>query len=218
MKRSELVRRTPLRAKLPDATPKPAPGPRKRKCAICREPFQPRSMTHKACGPVCAEWLAARVAAVQKAKQQRQELAQDKIKREGMKSYTELVAEAQRAFNAFIRARDDGLPCICCGRSETTVTGLGSHGWDCGHFRSTGSAPHLRFNEDNAARQLVLCNRYGAGRAVDYRIGLIARIGLERVEALEADNAPRKWTHDELRAIKAHYKQKLKELQNGKDR
>lgn len=172
-------------------------------------------MTHKACGPECAAAVAVKVTAAQKAKQQRQERAQDKIKREGMKTYPELIAEAQRAFNAFIRARDEGLPCVCCGRDETKVQGLGAHGWDCGHFRSTGSAPHLRFNEDNAARQLVLCNRYGAGRAVDYRLGLIARIGLARVEALEADNTPRKWSHEELRAIKAHYQRRVREMKKG---
>lgn len=81
-----------------------------------------------------------------------------------------------------------------------------------GHYRSTGSASHLRFNEDNVHRQLVYCNRYGAGRAVDYRLGLINRIGLQRVEALEADNQPHKWTREELIAIKEKYKQKLKEL------
>ena len=91
--------------------------------------------------------------------------------------------------------------------------GLSAHGWDCGHYRSTGSASHLRFHEDNAHRQLVICNRYGAGRAVDYRIGLIARIGLERVEALEADNTPHKWTAEELREIKARYKAKLKQME-----
>ena len=45
---------------------------------------------------------------------------------------------------------------------------------------------------------------------MDYRIGLIARIGLEAVEALEADNTLRRYTADELRAIKTMYREKLK--------
>ena len=45
------------------------------------------------------------------------------------------------------------------------------------------------------------CNRWGAGRAVDYRIGLICRIGLASVEALESENDPTKWTIEELREI-----------------
>lgn len=106
------------------------------------------------------------------------------------------------------RLWDAHLPCICCSRTSEKQYLTGTN-WDCGHYRSTGSAPHLCFHEDNAHRQLTVCNRHGAGRAVDYRIGLIARIGLARVEALEADNEPRHYTVDQLIA---HYKQELKEL------
>jgi hypothetical protein len=41
---------------------------------------------------------------------------------------------------------------------------------------------------------------------------VVARIGEERVEALESDNTPHKWTHDELRAIRDTYRAKLKEV------
>lgn len=47
---------------------------------------------------------------------------------------------------------------------------------------------------------------------MDYRQGLIQRIGLERVEALETNNTTSKWTAERLREIKTLYKQKLKEL------
>jgi len=43
------------------------------------------------------------------------------------------------------------------------------------------------------------------------RIGLIERIGKDRVEAIEADNSTHKWTRDELVAIRRHYTAKLKE-------
>ena len=55
-------------------------------------------------------------------------------------------------------------------------------------------------------------NRYLSGNAVDYRIGLIARIGLQAVEELEADNQVRKWSVDELKAIRAECRAKLKAL------
>jgi hypothetical protein len=84
--------------------------------------------------------------------------------------------------------------------------------YDCGHYRSVGSAPHLRFMEANAHAQRKACNRWGAGRAVDYRIGLIQRIGIEAVESLEADNRIHKWTREELIEIRDTYKRKLKEL------
>jgi glutaredoxin len=141
------------------------------------------------------------------------ERAETRQRKEALQRIPDLVRIAQVAFNAFIRARDAGKPCICCGRTEGQGYGLSAHGWDAGHYRSTGSASHLRFNEDNVHRQLVVCNRHGAGRAVDYRIGLIQRIGSERVEALEASNAPHKWTREELKEITQTYRRKLKELQ-----
>ncbi len=122
------------------------------------------------------------------------------------------LALAQKAFNAFVRERDKDQPCICCGREKTQVNGLRAHGWDAGHYRSRGSAPHLRFNEDNCHRQLVYCNQFRSGNAVDYRLRLIERIGLERVEALEADQAARHYTDDDYIAIAALYRAKLKAL------
>lgn len=182
---------------------KPPKGPKLKKCKICREPFVPRNMGHVACKPECAQIHCATVAAKQKAKVQRQERAQDKVKREGMKTYPQLIREAQAAFNLVVRMRDQfaGYACISSGRPLD----WNGNAVDAGHYRSTGSAPHLRFNFDNCHAQSKHDNQYKAGNAVDYRIGLIARIGLDRVEALEADNAPRKWTHDELRAMKSEF-------------
>jgi hypothetical protein len=75
-----------------------------------------------------------------------------------------------------------------------------------------GSAPHLRFNEDNCHAQSKHDNQYKSGNAVDYRQGLIARIGLARVEALEADQTPCRWTIEELQAIRDTYRAKLRAL------
>ncbi len=189
--------------------------PRPKRCRHCRTQFMPARPMQVACGLDCAKAVGAKVAAKNAATQARQERAADRAKRESMKPLRKLMSEAQAVFNAWVRERDRNQPCICCGRTTTGVDGLGAHGWDAGHYRSTGSASSLRFSEDNVHRQLVLCNRHGAGRAVDYRIGLIARIGLARVEALEADNAVHKWTREELRAIKSTYAAKRRELKES---
>jgi len=178
------------------------------KCKICRAEFQKRSMTHKCCSPECAEIFGREQTKKQAAKKEREET---KARKEKLKTLHDWIADAQTVFNKFIRLRDRGLPCICCGRYGD-VGAIGG-GYDSGHYRSRGSAGHLRFHEDNAHAQLKQCNRYGAGRAVDYRIGLIKRIGLERVEALEADNKPHKWTVDELKEIIRVYRAKCKELE-----
>lgn len=214
MKRGEL-KRTPFAR----SEPKPATGkPKMKKCANrdCRAPYQvdPKQPWKNWCSSDCGAAIGLAKLAGQKAKKQRQERAQDKAKLDTFKTYPQLVAACQKAFNAVVRQRDIGQPCICCGRTSEKTYMTGSN-WDCGHFRSTGSAPHLRFNFDNAHRQLVYCNRHGAGRAVDYRLGLIARIGLARVEALEADNTPAKWTHDDLRQMTKEFQAQLRDMKKA---
>ena len=181
-----------------------------KKCKICRKPNRPFKTT---CSIECESDLGLKLLDKAKRAEAKQVRAVDKMRKEKLKSRSDWMREAQQAFNAFIRERDKDQPCICCGRLETKVTGLGAHGWDSGHYRSVGSAPHLRFNENNVHRQLVYCNRYGAGRAVDYRIGLIERIGLQAVEELEADNTVQKWSIDDLKQIKELYKRKLREIE-----
>lgn len=209
LSRSTSLRRTPFKRKpLGERTPiLTSTTPRRRKCAVCTEPFKPQRMGQKVCGPACAQVQGRR----ETEKQDRQETRE---RRQALKTRSDWLKEAQAMFNAFIRARDAHLPCICCGRTSEKQYLTGSN-WDCGHYRSTGSAPHLRFNEDNAHRQLTVCNRHGAGRAVDYRMGLIARIGLERVEALESDQTPRHYSIDDLKAIKATYAAKLRALKES---
>jgi len=190
---------------------------RKRTCKVCRNNFQPVRCLQQTCSFDCEVKLGLIHAERSKAKREKAEriaeIASTKILREKLKTKRDWTKEAQIAFNAYIRHRDNGKLCICCGKPLGTQQ-IGG-GFDAGHYRSIGSAPHLRFDERNVHGQQKQCNRYGAGRAVDYRIGLIARIGLEAVESLEADQTPKKYTIAELRAIKAHYVAKLKELKNG---
>lgn len=177
-------------------------------CRHCQREFLPLRPLQAVCGPVCATRKAKADSAAKKAT----ERAQTTARREALKTIADRIKEAQTEFNAYIRLRDAGQPCICCGRTANDRDLITGSRWDAGHYRSTGSAGHLRFNEDNCHRQLVVCNRHGAGRAVDYRLGLVARIGVERVEALEASNQPHKWTHQELIEIRARYKAKRKAL------
>lgn len=165
-------------------------------------------MGHVVCSPPCAVEWAARKAKRDLAKLAKAERARDRATREKLKTRSDWMREAQREFNAFIRARDAGKPCICCGEAMNwNVNQV-----DAGHYRSVGSAPHLRFDERNVHAQSKQCNRWGAGRAVDYRLGLIARIGIEAVESLESDQSAQKWPIDELKEIKAVYRQRRKEL------
>jgi hypothetical protein len=179
---------------------------RKRKCQVCREKFEPRTISHRACKPDCAKALAQEV-------RQKAERKQDRARKVALKTRGDWLKEAQAAFNAFIRERDRlaGHACISSGRPLD----WSGNAVDAGHYRSVGSAPHLRFNEDNCHAQSKHDNQYKSGNAVDYRLGLIARIGLAAVEALEADQTPMRYTIPELQQIKAMYKAKLAELRQA---
>jgi hypothetical protein len=183
-----------------------------RKCRVCKTVFQPVRCLQSVCSAECA----LEQAKAKRAKNNRLQAAVErkavKLQREKLKTRGDYLKEAQQAFNQYIRLRDQlaGHPCISSGRPLD----WSSNAVDAGHWRSTGSAPHLRFDERNCHAQSKHDNRYLAGNAVDYRIGLIARIGLAEVEALEADQTPRKWTIEQLKEIRDTYRCKLKVLRN----
>jgi hypothetical protein len=182
-----------------------------KKCKHCGETFTPSRSMQQACSIFCAVALVEKLNQKRAAKSERQDKKAVREKLDAMKTKPELLKLAQLAFNSFIRARDADKPCICCGKPLNT----GPNSFDAGHYRSVGSAPHLRFVENNVHGQTKYCNNYLASNAVGYRKGLIDRIGLEAVEALEADQTPRKYTHDELRDLAASYRAKLRELKKG---
>lgn len=189
--------------------------PKKCKAPGCGQRFKPMLSTQKVCSPACALAMAKdpklqKVAAKAITKQKRQDLQE---RREKLKTKGEHLREAQAAFNAYIRERDRlaGYACISSGRPLD----WNGNAVDAGHYRSTGAAPHLRFDENNCHAQSKHDNRYLSGNVTEYRLGLIQRIGLAAVEALEADQAPRRYTIEDLQAIKALYRQKLRDLKRA---
>ncbi|MPS99529.1 MAG: ninG protein [Pseudomonas sp.] len=189
---------------------------RRTRCAHCRAkltPERPSQIVHAECAESYAiakrekeersQAKAARMAA-------KVEKAETRRRKEAIKTIPQLTREAQLAFNAYIRARDQaaGHDCISSGRPLD----WSGNAVDAGHYRSTGAAPHLRFNEDNCHTQSKHDNRFLAGNVIEYRIRLLDRIGLARVEALEANNEIRKWTREELIAIRNEYRAKAKQL------
>ncbi|MCO7515730.1 recombination protein NinG [Pseudomonas guariconensis] len=189
--------------------------PKKCKAPGCGQRFKPSLSTQTVCSMACARAMAKdpklqKVAAKAITKQAREDL---KARREKLKTKGDHLREAQQAFNAYIRERDRlaGYPCISSGRPLD----WNGNAVDAGHYRSTGAAPHLRFDENNCHAQSKHDNRYLSGNVADYRIGLIKRIGLEAVEALERDQSVRRYTIEDLKAIKALYRQKLKDLRRA---
>lgn len=174
-------------------------------CKVCKAEYEPQKMGQKVCSPECALSLAiserGKAEKVAKVKEKRA----DKVKRDKLKSRSEWAREAQTAFNSFIRARDDDLPCISCGRHHTGQ-------YHAGHYLSVGARPELRFVELNVHKQCSPCNTHLSGNAVLYRIALINKIGTAGVDWLEGPHEPKRYTIDDLKAIKHEYAAKAKEL------
>ena len=134
-------------------------------------------------------------------------------KRESLKSKSRWDKEAQSAFNRYIRIRDEGKECVSCGNpllgKSNYLTGSAI---DASHYRSRGAASHLKFNVFNVHSACTRCNRQLSGNAVEYRIRLVDRIGLKRVERLEADNAPRRFDVTYLKRVKAIFSRRANAL------
>lgn len=196
-------------------------GVRRCKYSKCRKPYEAKFSTlEECCSPSCAIGYAKELSTERLARKWRRAVGKERtIRRRELRehrkksmSLSKLKNLADREFGRFIRERDFGQPCICCG--EYAKSGERENGgvYDAGHYRTKGAADHLRYNEDNAHLQRKYCNRWRSGNQAAYRVRLIDKIGLAKVEALDNDNGTHKWTRDELTEIRRKYLAKWKAL------
>jgi hypothetical protein len=179
-----------------------------KKCKVCKTEFTPVRPLQTVCSVLCGLDHARQATEKKKAKEAQEDRKKTREKLDAMRTKPQLVKVAQTAINAFVRARDADKPCISCGKPPS----IESNSVDAGHFRSVGSAPHMRFVEDNVHGQCKHCNQYLAGNVLAYRKGLIERIGLERVEQIESDQTVRKYTREGLQEIARHYNAEARRL------
>jgi hypothetical protein len=124
------------------------------------------------------------------------------IAKEKMKSYSQRLGEAKKVFQKWVRVRDKDLPCISCGAKVSSV-------WDGGHYKKAELYSGVIFNELNTNLQCGKCNRYLGGNELNYRVGLIAKIGegaVKELEQLAETTRTKKYSNEELEAIKLKYK------------
>ncbi len=174
---------------------------RTKKCRNCKEPFTPmRSTLEKYCTkPECIRvWIE-----VEKAKQW---IKSKKEKKAELMSVSDWLKITQATFNKFIRMRDKGLNCISCGKPPKKI--------NAGHYYSSGGHSNVRFDEENCNVQCEFCNTSLSGNLLNYREGLISKIGESRLEALKTrSNEVRRFTIEELKELNELYKQKIKSIE-----
>lgn len=185
-----------------------APKPKKCKNPSCGISFTPQRLGQVVCSPRCG--LAIKDVNQGRAHKalaqvERKEI---KVRKERLKSRADHLREAQAVFNEWVRLRDADLPCISCGRHHDGQ-------YHAGHYRTVGANPEIRFEPLNVWKQCAPCNTHLSGNLVNYRLSLLQRIGVEKLEWLEGPHPARKYTTEEIKAIKADYREKIKELKKG---
>lgn len=125
------------------------------------------------------------------------------------KSLSSLKAITQRNCNAYIRKRDEGLPCISCNKYKQYM--------DAGHFIPIGSLECMRFVEENIHAQCTDCNQWLGGCHKRFEQGLINRYGQEYVDRLrememQFRRSNLRWDKAKLVEINLMFLKKFKEL------
>ncbi len=195
-----------------------------KKCPICKSEYLPWSSTQK----TCTDWQCGlafsrqqEAIKVEREIRKQEKLQRDDLRqrRERLKGKSEWEKEAQAAFNRYIRWRDFGKDCASHdGPLISNSNYLTGSAVDASHYLSRGARSHLRFNVFNVHSACTKCNRQLSGNAVEFRIRLIQRIGLERVERLEADNTVRKFDIEYLKRVKAIFTRRARHYEKLRKR
>lgn len=126
------------------------------------------------------------------------------------KSLPKLKAEAQLVFNAYIRKRDEGQPCISCGEFKTL---------QAGHYFPIQGYDGLRYEEFNVNGECAGCNCFDESHLIGYGDNLKNKLGdrnfgLLKLRAEDYKKNGYKWSRSELEQMIAFYKNEIKNLNN----
>jgi hypothetical protein len=121
------------------------------------------------------------------------------LHRVGISSTQQAIAKLDRAFSTMIRARDEGKPCIACGKTHRE--------WDAGHYRRR-ELMSTRFNYQNVNAEGKGCNRgthnnkYGMKDMDLYRENLDKRWGRGTAQRLyKLSQQLRQWDERDLNVL-----------------
>ena len=166
-----------------------------KQCKQCGEFYKPFNTLQVVCSAICALEFNSK----------KEVDKRFKVMKSDSRSLIELRNLARVSFQIYIRQRDKDLPCISCNKSDAK--------WDAGHYLKAEIYTKLIFNEDNVHKQCSYCNLQLAGNLIEYRKGLVKKIGINRVQELEdmADSSRSyKFTKEELITLAKNYKLKIK--------
>lgn len=196
-----------------------------KKCRACPNKFEPFNSLQAACSPACALKIGKKQAAKKAEKAAKQARAE---RREfNRRDLSWQHKQCQRVFNRMRVLeelqwfRDRGLEpeCISCGKTHMD--------WCCGHFKTRGAQPGLRYDRMNcylqcnkACNESLSGNIEGTKTSRGYKQGLIERFGKFEgqwiIKYCEVNTDPVKWTWQELEALRKQWSQRIRDLESGR--
>lgn len=192
-------------------------------CAVkgCENTYIQYDSLRTWCSPECGAVLA-----MQKLEKKREKdrILAKKLRRAENAKFKKKVRDNDRSWwlkatqadvNRYVRWRDRDQPCCTCNKPpESSDKFVKGSGIDAGHYLTRAAYSALRFDIRQIHAQCVKCNRFNSGRRQEFREFMINKFDLEFVEWLESQTQPKKWTVDELKEIRAHYRKLLRDEQN----
>jgi len=186
----------------------------------CKKPYEPTfNSLQETCSIPCAIIWSRTKAGIKNAEKIKRNA--NKERRAEFKTAADWTQDVQkRSFNPYIRERDKPEPCISCGLYDHEIPTPHRGGkWDAGHYRTVGAAPELRFEVLNCNKQCKGCNNPGPNRAErvarQYRINLIKKIGLAKVEWLEGPHKAKHYDKETLIELHKKYRSMTKQLKKS---
>jgi hypothetical protein len=183
-----------------------------KRCKVCKAEFVPVRSMQTICGAFECSVAYAGQAKTKKAERVAKKAEREKLRerKEAAETMPQLKKRLEKVFNRWIVLRDKDQPCISCGRLNVAA-------WHAGHYRSVGSAQHLRFHEDNVHKQCDHCNVFLHGNLINYKNNLTVRIGIAKLESLEQNNTSIHLTRSDIESMIVDYRQRIKGIENDRD-
>lgn len=158
------------------------------------------------CSPDCGLTIAHAKKEQAEQRKRSDERKADRARKQELKPLSYWTERAQKQVNRYVRFRDRGKPCISCNTEWKP-------NFQAGHWLTTKARHELRFHLDNIAAQCVQCNLFKSGNQQLYRVALVQRIGLERVESLEGPHALPRWRKEDYQRIEAQFRKMADEME-----
>ena len=166
-----------------------------KKCRYCKEYFAPFNSLQSFCFKT--ECI-----------QEHNKITREKKARKAKKEFKEsdkstLLKLAQVVVNKYIRLRDTNLPCCSCGHFQ-------GRQFHSGHYENVAGKQQLRFYTLNIHKQCSICNNYLSANLVPYRKFMINKYGIDKVEAIEANQERGNYTVEYLQRLIKVFRKKIK--------